>query len=135
MKRLLAVGLLSLAGCGNGLPWLTGGLIIEDLLDQGPTDGEDGLDCWDSNANGECDEEEDWTGPEGEADGLCDMWDCRGVSGVPGEPGVRGPAGSPGPQGEPGETTVIIVEVEDDSPGHNGHAWGSDGPNGNQEKP
>jgi hypothetical protein len=123
-----------LLGCGNGLPWLGGGLIIENLLD--PDEGaEDGLACYDLNANGECDDDEDTNG-----DSYCDALDCRGATGMDGTDGVGvdGIDGIPGPQGPPGaspppQVIVIEVPVEDDPP--RGNAWGSDGPNGNPQRP
>ena len=150
--KILAVCLFGLAGCGNGPGWLGAGLVIEDLLDpdEGAVDGLAGLACYDLNANGECDDEEDTND-----DGLCDALDCRGEEGsqgdqgdrgLPGRQGVPGATGPVGPPGVPPPPVVIVVlpdlvhpELENDdppggSPPH-GNAWGPEGPHGNQEKP
>ena len=126
--------IVTLLGCGAGPGYLLSGLVADSIIDawRPEDEAEDGLDCYDLNANGECDEEEDWTGPEGEPDAVCDVYDCRGSDGDDGADGEAGVPGPTGPHGEPGETTVIVIEVP---VGHHGNAWGSDGPNGNQEKP
>jgi hypothetical protein len=134
-----------ICGCG-GPGWLGLGLGIEAILDpdQVTEDGEDGTHCWDLDGDSSCGEEEDWTGPEGEPDGVCDAMDCRGADGANGEDGSDGNVGepgldgSPGPAGPPGvspppQVIVIEVPVEDDPP--RGNAWGSDGPNGNPQRP
>lgn len=57
-------------------------------------DGEDGVSCWDLDADGACDPEEDVAAPAG-----CDVLDCRGADGddgLPGEPGGAGDDGSDG---------------------------------------
>ena len=65
-------------------------------------DGMNGLNCWDFDEDGECDFADDWNGPDGFPDGICDAWDWQGR---PGEQGDTGPAGSgpQGPQGPQGE--------------------------------
>src|SRR5437870_1249150 len=73
--------------------------------------GDDGLDCWDTNANHHCDvATEDVNG-----DGSCTVQDCvgpqgpQGPQGIPGDPGLQGPQGDPGapgaqgPKGVPGD--------------------------------
>jgi len=120
------------SGCGVGPGYLLSGLVIEDFLDQ-RSRPDDGIDCFDLNANAECDEDEDVNG-----DGVCDALDCRGTDGTDGnagESGAQGVPGIPGPQGEPGETTVIIVDDDDeDEDGAGappfGHAYGHDQPPG-----
>ena len=129
IKSWCFVGLVALCGCGAGPGWLGTGLLVEAILD--PSEApEQGLDCYDLNANGECDGLEDWNGPDGEADGTCDAYDCQGMDGqdgIDGSDGADGDRGIPGPQGEPGETTVIVVDDESDGPpfgralGHHRH--------------
>jgi hypothetical protein len=157
INKMWLLGLFSvaLAGCGNGPGWLGAGLVIEDLLDpneqaEDGLDGLPGLACYDLNANGECDEEEDV-----DQNGVCGVRDCRGQAGASGMPGVHGETGMEGipgpigPAGPPGVSpppVVIVVlpvivqpDDEDDDPagGHppHGNAWGSDGPHGNQDRP
>ncbi len=81
-----------------------------------------GLHCWDSNANGIDDPEEDKN-----ADGLIDVFDCHGPGGEPGPMGAvgpQGPMGPPGPPGPPGPTgTTMGVQ------GQTGYK-GPDGPDG-----
>lgn len=128
---------MALLGCGNGPGYLGGGLLLESLLDpnegvgdQGE-DGQDGLNCWDLDGDGELSEAEDVDG-----DGLATAYDCRGPSGEPGEAGepgsdgedgddgvgLPGPVGAVGPQGPPGASPP---PVDDDGPpfgnGPNGH--------------
>jgi hypothetical protein len=150
LQKVWLVSLFTLAGCGSGPGWLGAGLVIEDLLDPDER-GDDGLDCWDLDGDLTCGEEEDWTGPEGEPDAVCDVWDCQGIPGIDGADGASGPqgpagdVGAAGPVGTPGVTTVIIVrpgvqpEPPRDDPAGGippyGNAWGSDGPKGNQERP
>ena len=131
LSIFVMVVVMGLFGCGSGLPWTIGGLIVEDALDKGPIDGDDGLDCWDLNANGNCDEEDDATG-----DGFCDALDCRGADGgqgpagdpglpgVQGDPGPPGSMGDPGSQGERGAIIVIVVDDEDDDGPPFGNAYG-----------
>jgi len=73
--------------------------------------GEDGVNCWDLNANGTADKAEDVNG-----DGNVDIMDCRGPQGEQGLPGdstviegAEGPPGPAGPPGEPGEDGLSIV--------------------------
>ena len=158
LQKVLVGSLLTWAGCGNGFPWLTGGLIADSIIDglrpqdeaDDGADGLPGLACWDSNANGECDAEEDWTGPEGEPDDLCDTWDCRGIPGNSGDdgakgdtgadvsPGLPGPPGIQGSQGPPGGVVIVLPPVvvtrPEDEPPH-GHAYGHQTPPGNSHKP
>lgn len=61
--------------------------------------GVDGISCWDTNANGECDGAEDVDGS-----GSCDAKDCAGPAGEPGLPGEKGDKGDKGDQGDKGET-------------------------------
>lgn len=120
--------LCAIFGCG-GPGWLGTGLIIESILDPDEStdsvDGQDGLDCYDLNANGECDEEEDVDG-----DGDCDAYDCQGVDGVDGVDGEDSTL--PGPQGPPGTTTIIVIDDDEgqaDGPPF-GNAFGHDKPKG-----
>jgi hypothetical protein len=131
---------MTLFGCGAGPGWLGTGLLVEALLDPSETP-EQGLDCWDTNANGECDEEEDTDG-----DGYCTAIDCQGISGSDGADGADSTV--PGPQGPRGITpppVVIVIppgvqtgEPGDNSPGGDppyGNAYGHDNPPGNSHKP
>lgn len=137
MNKAAIFGLLvwfSVSGCGNGLPWVGSGLLLESLLDpdEGAEDGEPGaeglpgLACWDTNTDFGCQPAEDIDG-----DGDCTVLDCRGAdSVVPGPPGI---------------TTVIVIhdppvvdppddEPENDSPPP-GHAYGHLTPPGNSRRP
>jgi hypothetical protein len=109
---------LFLPGCGSGglfgledyqrdLLFGAGSLAI-DLLSQPepgdpgagePVPGDDGLNCWDLNGNGEGDPEEDRNG-----DGEFDALDCQGAPGVSGADGAGGDgtSGAPGPEGSGG---------------------------------
>ncbi len=61
----------------------------------------DGRDCWDLDGNGACEP----AGEDVNADGVCDILDCRGLPGPPGPPGgtgIQGPEGPQGPAGTPG---------------------------------
>ena len=53
--------------------------------------------CFDLNANGQCEPEEDTNN-----DNTCNALDCRGQPGPQGERGPQGEQGPQGPQGEPG---------------------------------
>lgn len=64
---------------------------------QGPA-GEDGVNCWDLNANGVDDPDEDTNG-----DRVFNALDCAGVQGATGEPGPEGPAGPQGATGPAGD--------------------------------
>lgn len=135
----LVIGLQFVASCGQGPGYLGLGLAIEDFLDPDEgvgEDGQNGLACYDLNANGECDEEEDVNG-----DGFCDAVDCRGsdgnngVDGDDGTDGSDGSEGKPGPKGPPGPTTVIVVEPPDepdDSAPPFGHGPDGNGPPGHR---
>ena len=65
-----------------------------------PEDGKDGIDglsCWDLNANGDGDTNEDING-----DGQYNTLDCNAPQGVQGPEGPEGPEGTDGPQGSQG---------------------------------
>jgi hypothetical protein len=91
---MLLLLLLGVAGCGNDFLGLEDyqrdilGVLIAHVGQQTATDG---LNCWDFSGEGVCDADEDWNGPGGVPDEICDAWDCQGS---PGEPGLEGPAGS-----------------------------------------
>ena len=153
LQKVLVGSLLTLASCGNGFPWLTGGLIADSIIDglrpqDEAEDGEDGLpgaSCWDTNADFGCQPAEDIDG-----DGECTTLDCRGAdSTVPGPAGqdgedstVPGPAGAdstvPGPAGPPGGVVIVlppvVVPAPEDDPPH-GNAYGHNNPPGNSHKP
>ncbi len=62
--------------------------------------GANGLSCWDLNANGRADDDEDRN-----RDGKVSVLDCvgpQGPAGVAGAPGAQGPAGASGKDGAPG---------------------------------
>ncbi len=61
------------------------------------TRGPAGLSCWDLNANGVPDQNEDRN-----RDGRVDALDCQGSAGASGPAGPQGPAGSQGPAGPAG---------------------------------
>jgi hypothetical protein len=144
LSRTLIVGLGGLlAACGAGAGWLGTGLVLESLLDPSEAaedglDGLPGLACYDLNANGECDEEEDWNGPNAEADGACDAYDCQGIRGVDGSAGTNGLDGADGEDGEtptlPPPVVIVVPPVivqpddEDDDPagGHPPFGHGPD---------
>lgn len=56
-----------------------------------------GLSCWDLNADGTCDPEEDANG-----DGTCDAADCQGEQGPKGDKGDKGEKGDQGDSGQDG---------------------------------
>jgi len=60
--------------------------------------GEDGLNCWDLNANQQCDPETE----DLNDDSVCDALDCQGEPGPIGPQGAQGEPGDQGPQGEQG---------------------------------
>lgn len=60
--------------------------------------GPAGISCWDLDADGEPDEEEDTNG-----DGFFDALDCRGIRGPQGDVGPAGKDGPPGSMGPPGQ--------------------------------
>ena len=132
------ISLVLICGCDGrtlGQDWmrdllffgLSGGNDGNDGTDG--ADGSDGLACWDFAADGECDPDDDWNGPDGEPDGYCDAWDCQGT---PGEQGEQGPQGEPGEDGQAGE------QGPQGEPGQDGEDGDSDGPpwgNGNGHGP
>lgn len=64
-------------------------------------DGADGINCWDTNANGLADDAEDLNG-----DGLWNARDCIGPA------GARGAGGSPGPTGTDGMNLFDVAVVD-----------------------
>jgi len=89
-KFILPIFLIGMVGCGSGFLGLED--YQRDILSVliGQNSGSDGLDCWDKSSDGVCDASEDWSGPNGEPDGICDAWDCQGAPGVQGERGRQG---------------------------------------------
>jgi len=110
MSRLWLLGLLALAGCGpQGLAWLGTGLVIEELFDPEPVDGEDGAD----GLPGE-------QGPQGE----------QGEPGLPGPPGATPPPIIIRPPPvvivlPPPDDDELLPDDDDDGPPF-GHAYGRD---------
>jgi hypothetical protein len=89
------------------------------------TDGSDGLNCWDMDASGVCDADDDWTGPDGEPDGICNYLDCQGPAGADGtSTGTQGPQGPAGPQGPSGTDGTDGTNGTDGTDGSNGlNCW------------
>jgi hypothetical protein len=116
IENRLVIGLcvlaFSVAGCGEVAKQIEfvvcPGCAGADGADgaAGATGGA-GLNCWDLNGDGACNKAaEDWNGPEGIPDGVCDAWDChgpRGRAGDAGDVGATGQAGADGADGEDGE--------------------------------
>jgi len=105
IRRMLLVGSLTFTGCSSGLQHLLAGLVVEEWFDQDGVQG-GGLACYDLNANGECDGDED-----SNADGFCDALDCRGDPGMDGTDGLDGAAGGRGLAGSPGRPIVLPPPV------------------------
>lgn len=84
-----------------GLPCLAAALLLFGGCPQdtntdvnGQQVASNGLNCWDTNGNGQADAAEDLNG-----DGLFDSADCAGADGAMGAAGAIGAAGATGPQG------------------------------------
>ena len=78
----LFVCLLPVAGCGNdfwGLEDYQRDILGVFIAQVGHEASSDGLNCWDFSGDGMCDADEDWNGPDGVPDDVCDAWDCQGV--------------------------------------------------------
>lgn len=80
-KLILSILLIGVMGCGleDYQRDILGIIIAQN------NSGSDGLDCWDFSEDAVCDEDEDWNGPDGFPDGICNAWDCQGASGELGE--------------------------------------------------
>ena len=108
---LLAIlgGCLS-TGCGTrGIGQILAGLVVDNALDGTqpvPSDGDPGLACWDFDGTGDCNGQ-DWNGPDGVPDGVCDAWDCQGQPGAQGEQGPQGLPGEAGPPGADGADGAV----------------------------
>ena len=85
-------------------------------------DGEDGLNCWDVNGNGEGDPEEDMNG-----DGIFDALDCQGPQGPAGEIGAGGAPGTPGAAGELGADGLDCWDLNGNGAGDRGEDINRDG--------
>jgi len=84
------------------------------------TDGIDGLNCWDMDANGVCDGDDDWTGPDGEPDGICNHLDCQGLTGPQGPTGPAGQDGTNGSDGTNGTNGIDGTNGTDGADGADG---------------
>ena len=68
------------SGGSNGVDGSDGTDGVDGSDGRDGKNGQPGLNCWDLNANFECDAlAEDWNSPEGGSDGVCDAWDCQGA--------------------------------------------------------
>lgn len=125
MKYLLVV-VLFFTGCGNIPDFLLPNFVI-NLPVGSQRDPTPGLSCWDLNGDGECNDNEDWTGEFTIGpDGACNVYDCRGSSG---EIGPIGETGEAGPQGDQGSAGIDGQDGADGPKGDIGPP-GSPGPVG-----
>jgi Tol biopolymer transport system component len=92
--NLLVARCFGLLAASASAALLCGGCPSDSGDVQGTQTEAGGLDCWDTNANGLQDADED-----ANADGTVDSGDCVGPAGDDGLPGQQGPAGSDGLQG------------------------------------
>ncbi len=103
---LALICMLSFAGCPHATP--SGGSDAQNSTTAGTSatasaHGEDGLNCWDTNANGVADPNEDRN-----EDGVVDTQDCQGPQGPQGPQGLQGEQGPAGPQGPEGASPFTL---------------------------